>query len=380
MKFWNLIPDAETPSDGVLDIEGPIAEEDWFEDATTPKAFKKTLAGLKNVTVHINSPGGDVLAGADIYSALREHSLNGKGRVKVIITALAASAASVVAMAGDEILISPVAYMMIHNPWSMAVGDAREMRKTAKTLDEITEGLITAYQQRTGKSRDQMKRMLENETWMSAQTCVDEGFADGIYGGEIRAAACAGAGMLTRATPESVRELCARWEKARGAKAAEEEPEDPEKPEAPEEPNEAEAEKAKRSEKRRAKTDPEEAPGADPAEEDPEDPDEDPEEDPEDRAADADGEDPDEDDGEDPEKPEEEPDNADGDEEDPDGDDGEDPEEPEDADGDEEDPDGEDPEDPEDPEEEPEDRAAETAKRAEIARRAAILAGLEWQQ
>ena len=310
MRFWNLMPDAEQPADGVLDIEGPIGEEDWWGDGsmTGSREFRKQLQGMKNVTVHINSPGGDVMAGAEIYSALREHSMNGKGRVKVIITALAASAASVVAMAGDEILISPVAYMMIHNPWSMAVGDAREMRKTAKTLDEITEGLITAYQRRTGKTRDQLKRMLENETWMSAQTCVDEGFADGIYGGEIRAAAMAGAGMMTRETPESIREMCARWEKAHAK--AEEDPEE-------EEP-----------------------------ETEPEDPEEEPETEPEDP----------EEDGEEPEDLAGEPE--------------EDPEETEESDEPEEDPE-------EEPEENPEE---EQAKRAEIARRAAILAGMKWQQ
>lgn len=254
MRFWNLIPDPETPGDGVLDIEGPIAEESWFGDECSSKEFVKTLKGMGNVTVHINSPGGDVMAGAEIYSALREHSLNGRGRVTVIVTALAASAASVVAMAGDEILISPVAYMMIHNPWSMAVGDAKEMRKTAKTLDEITEGLITAYQQRTGKSRDQLKRMLENETWMSAQTCVDEGFADGVYGGEIRAAACAGAGMLTRATPESIRELCARWDRAH-AKAAEDPEEEPD--EEPEEDPDEETEPAEEEPEKDPEKDPE---------------------------------------------------------------------------------------------------------------------------
>ena len=254
MRFWNLIPDPETPGDGVLDIEGPIAEESWFGDECSSREFVKALKDVGNVTVHINSPGGDVMAGAEIYSALREHSLNGRGRVTVIVTALAASAASVVAMAGDEILISPVAYMMIHNPWSMAVGDAKEMRKTAKTLDEITEGLITAYQQRTGKSRDQLKRMLENETWMSAQTCVDEGFADGVYGGEIRAAACAGAGMLTRATPESIRELCARWDRAH-AKAAEDPEEEPE--EETEEPEEGETEPAEEEPEKDPEKDPE---------------------------------------------------------------------------------------------------------------------------
>ena len=254
MRFWNLIPDPETPGDGVLDIEGPIAEESWWGDECSSKEFVKALKDVGNVTVHINSPGGDVMAGAEIYSALREHSLNGRGRVTVIVTALAASAASVVAMAGDEILISPVAYMMIHNPWSMAVGDAKEMRKTARTLDEITEGLITAYQQRTGKSRDQLKRMLENETWMSAQTCVDEGFADGVYGGEIRAAACAGAGMLTKATPESIRELCARWDRAH-AKAAEDPEEEPD--EEPEEDPDEETEPAEEEPEKDPEKDPE---------------------------------------------------------------------------------------------------------------------------
>lgn len=319
MKFWNLIPDAEAPGDGVLDIEGPIAEETFWGDETSSREFKKALAKVGNVTVHINSPGGDVMAGAEIYSALREHSMNGLGKVKVIITALAASAASVVAMAGDEILISPVAYMMIHNPWSITMGDARELRKTAKTLDEITEGLITAYQQRTGKTREQLKRMLENETWMSAQTCVDEGFADGIYGGEIRAAAMAGAGMLTRATPESIREMCARWEASRGAKNEDPE-EDPEETENPNDPEEEPEEDPENAGQDAAQGD---DPGADPEEEDPEDPEEEPEN---------------------PDNPEEEPD------------------------------------DPDEPEEEPDDPEEEQAKRAEIARRAAILAGMSWQQ
>ena len=216
MKFWNLIPDDSVPEDGVLDIEGPIGTEDWYEDGsmTGSRLFKKALQGVRNVTVHINSPGGDVMAGAEIYSALREHSMNGLGKVTVIVTALAASAASVIAMAGDEILISPVAYMMIHNPWSFAMGDAKEMRKTARTLEEIGEGIITAYQRRTGKSRDQLKRMLENETWMSAQTAVDEGFADGVWGGEIRASAMVTGSMCGRATPEAVKALCARWDAA----------------------------------------------------------------------------------------------------------------------------------------------------------------------
>lgn len=343
MTFWNLIPDAETPGDGVLDIEGPITEEAWFKGDVSSRDFKKALKGLKNVTVHINSPGGDVMAGAEIYSALREHSLNGEGKVTVIITALAASAASVVAMAGDEILISPVAYMMIHNPWSMAVGNAKELRKTAKVLDEITEGLITAYQQRTGKTRDQLKKMLDNETYMSATTCIEEGFADGIYGGEIRAAAFAGAGMLTRATPESVKALCARWEASRGAQA-----EDPEKdPEETKNPNDPEEEPEENSENAGEDAAQGDVSGADPAEEEPENPDdpEDPEEDPDE---------PEEPEADETDEPEEDPDDPE-----------EEPDDPE--------------EDPDETEDDPE-KDVEDAIRADIARRAIILAGLEWQQ
>jgi ATP-dependent Clp protease protease subunit len=339
MRFWNLTENAEQAGDGVLDIDGEIVtEKSWFtpSGAVVAKDFRKALAGVKDVTVRINSPGGDVMAGAEIYSALREHSLNGYGKVTVIVTALAASAASVIAMAGDRILMSPTAYMMIHNPWSVAVGDAHEMRKTARTLDVISEGLINAYQQRTGKSRDELKRMLDAETWMSAGTAVTEGFADGIYGevasqGGTRAVAC-----LMSAKAHGAQEIAARYaaesEWAHTGTVPDVRGEDPEEedPEETEEPDEEEEE----AENVRENADPEEEPDADPAEDDP-DPAEDAEEEPND---------PDE---EDPEEPEEAPED-----EDPE-------EEPEEEEPDEEEPDQE-----------------EQAKRAEISRRAAILAAL----
>ena len=234
MSFWNLAPDPEQGADGVLDIDGEIvAEEGWFtpEGACVARNFRAALKGVKNVTVHINSPGGDVMAGAEIYSALREHSMNGLGRVRVEIMGLAASAASVVAMAGDEIWMYPVSYMMIHNPWTFAMGDAKELRKTARTLDVISEGLINAYQTRTGKSRDELKRMLEAETWMSAGTCVAEGFADGVIGGEAsgKAVACLMSGRshgvaeiaARMRSPEEAREIPeARVELARRSRMA----------------------------------------------------------------------------------------------------------------------------------------------------------------
>ena len=255
MTFWNLKNDAEAPDDGVLDIDGEIvAERGWFtpDGACVARDFRKALKGVRNVTVHINSPGGDVMAGAEIYSALREHSLNGEGTVTVIVTALAASAASIIAMAGDRILMHPVAYMMIHNPWIIAMGDAKELRKTARVLDVISEGLISAYETRTGKNRDELKRMLENETWMSAGTCVEEGFADGIYGAEAGAnnagatGACASLARPTMmsAKAHGVQEILQRIRAADPEKEdPEEDPKDPpeEDPEEPDEETEPDA-------------------------------------------------------------------------------------------------------------------------------------------
>ena len=274
MSFWcfknldgkpaePMRPDeSKAPADGILDIDGEIvAEEGWFtpEGAVVAKGFRQRLAQYRNVIVRINSPGGDVMAGAEIYSALKEHSLNGHGRVRVEITALAASAASVIAMAGDEIAMYPTSYMMIHNPWSIAIGDAKEMRKTARTLDVISEGLINAYQQRTGKSRDELKRMLENETWMSAGTAVEQGFADEVIGagaGDAPMAACL---MSSRA--HGVREILEKY----GAmiRAEETEPEE-------EKPNEEPEETEERSENEPENLWEDADEGADPDEDDPE--------------------------------------------------------------------------------------------------------------
>ena len=274
MSFWcfknldgkpaePMRPDeSKAPADGILDIDGEIvAEEGWFtEGAVVAKGFRQRLAQYRNVTVRINSPGGDVMAGAEIYSALKEHSLNGHGRVRVEITALAASAASVIAMAGDEIAMYPTSYMMIHNPWSIVVGDAKEMRKTARTLDVISEGLINAYQQRTGKSRDELKRMLENETWMSAGTAVEQGFADEVIGVAGQDAAPIAACLMS-SREHGIREILDKY----GAmiRAEETEPEE-------EKPNEEPEETEERSEKEPENLWEDADEGADPDEDDPE--------------------------------------------------------------------------------------------------------------
>ena len=178
MSFYNFIRNEdENLTD--LYVEGEITSNGywWGDDACTDaRRFRQRLDRCGDVVVHINSPGGDVFAGAAIYSALRAH----KGNVTVQIVGIAASAASVIAMAGDEVLISPVAYMMIHNPWTLAQGDANEMEHQAEILREIGNGLVAAYAQKTGLETDEIKRLLDAETYMNAETAVELGFADGM--------------------------------------------------------------------------------------------------------------------------------------------------------------------------------------------------------
>lgn len=170
---------ARDEGESVLQIDGEITTgESWWEEGgrITARNFRRSLETCGDVVVYINSPGGDVFAGAEIYTALKEH----RGRVTVKISGIAASAASVIAMAGDEVLMSPVSYMMIHDPWTYAVGNAREMAHQADVLREIGEGLIAAYTAKTGLPRDQIQAMLADETYMNAEKAVELGFADGI--------------------------------------------------------------------------------------------------------------------------------------------------------------------------------------------------------
>ena len=146
----------------------------------TPKLFQKELdAGTGNITVWINSPGGDVFAAAQIYNMLMEY----KGDVTVKVDALAASAASVIAMAGTLVLMSPVGMMMIHNPMTIAIGDSREMQKAGEMLDEVKESIMNAYEIKTGLSRARISHLMDAESWFNAKKAVELGFADGILGG-----------------------------------------------------------------------------------------------------------------------------------------------------------------------------------------------------
>ncbi len=143
----------------------------------TPKAFKEELeAGSGNITVLINSPGGDCIAAASIYNMLASYN----GRVTVKIDGIAASAASVIAMAGDEVLMSPVSMMMIHNPATMAFGDHTDMQKAIDMLDGVKNSIINAYVAKTGLSRTKLSNLMDNETWMDATKALELGFADNI--------------------------------------------------------------------------------------------------------------------------------------------------------------------------------------------------------
>lgn len=184
-KFWNWKnQDGETP-ERVLELNGTIADESWFDDDITPQMFKDELnAGSGAITIWINSPGGDCVAASQIYSMLMDYA----GEVTVKIDGIAASAASVIAMAGTKVLMSPTALMMIHNPSTAAFGDHNDMQKAIDLLEEVKQSIINAYEIKTGQSRAVLSHLMENETWMNAKKAVELGFADGILEDEKKTA------------------------------------------------------------------------------------------------------------------------------------------------------------------------------------------------
>lgn len=137
-RFWNWARDETNPEKRTLLLEGPIAEESWYGDEVTPAAFREELFSADGpIVISVNSPGGDTIAASQIYTMLREYPDD----VTVKITGIAASAASVIAMAGTKVCMSPTAMMMIHNPFTIAMGDSEEMRRAGQLLDEVKESL-----------------------------------------------------------------------------------------------------------------------------------------------------------------------------------------------------------------------------------------------
>ena len=178
-RFWNWTKTAadDNGEQRTLHLEGIIAEQTWLDDEITPALFKEELyAEDSPVTVVINSVGGDCVAAAQIYNMLAEYP----HPVTVKIDGIAASAASVIAMAGNTVLMSPVACMMIHNPATVAMGDHTDMEKAIRMLDAVKDSIVNAYERKTGLSRREISRMMDAETWMDATKAVELGFADGV--------------------------------------------------------------------------------------------------------------------------------------------------------------------------------------------------------
>ena len=175
-KFWKWAKN-EVTGENILRLDGVIAEESWCGDEVTPKNFRDELNSCDgDIEIYINSPGGDVFAASQIYTMLMEY----KGNVTVKIDGLAASAASVIAMAGTTTAMSPTSTIMIHNPFTGTIGDAEEMRACAEFLDEIKESIINAYELKTGLSREKISDLMNAETYMNAKKALELGFCDKI--------------------------------------------------------------------------------------------------------------------------------------------------------------------------------------------------------
>ena len=176
-RFWEWKNQADEGSERVLELYGTIAETSWFDDDVTPKMFHDELfAGKGPVTVWLNSPGGDCIAASQIYTMLMDY----QDDVTIKIDGIAASAASVIAMAGTRVLMAPTALMMIHNPMTMAYGNQADMEKAIEMLDEVKESIMNAYEIKTSLSRAKLSHLMDSETWMNANKAIELGFADDI--------------------------------------------------------------------------------------------------------------------------------------------------------------------------------------------------------
>ena len=194
-RFWAWVQDADSGA-RVLYLDGVIAEESWYADDITPAAFKAELfSGKGDITIWLNSPGGCCIAASRIYALLMDYP----GNVTVKIDGIAASAASVIAMAGTTVLMAPTALLMCHNPFTIAIGDGEEMRKAMDMLAEVKESIINSYEIKTGLPRDRLSELMDAETWLSAYKAIEMGFADGMLQDEKRQSAAGASGSETYA-------------------------------------------------------------------------------------------------------------------------------------------------------------------------------------
>jgi len=187
-KPFNIKCKSETQAEIIIyDEIGPW--DDWGE--ISAKMVDKELKGLPStvnqIDVRINSPGGDVFEGFTIYNRLKQHSAN----ITIYVDGLAASIASIIAMAGDEIVMGEGALMMIHQPWTWARGNVQDLENTIDRLLDIEEQLVKVYQKRTGIDRSEIKSMLAAETWLDADQALEKGFVTELFESEEQIAASA---------------------------------------------------------------------------------------------------------------------------------------------------------------------------------------------
>lgn len=179
-KFWNFISNKDENTAELL-LYGEISEYSWYEDDITPKAFNNDLAGIgavNEITVRINSGGGDVFAAVAIYTRLKEH----KADIAVKIDGWCASAATIIAMAGDTIEISAGGVFMVHNPLACLIGyyNAEELGKVVRELGTVKQSIVNCYMTVTDKQEDEIKKLMSDETWFTAQEAVEAGFCTGV--------------------------------------------------------------------------------------------------------------------------------------------------------------------------------------------------------
>lgn len=175
-KFWEFKA-ATQEKRAALQIYGDISNESWWGDEVTPKQFKQELDGVSgDIDIYINSGGGDVFAGNAIYNMLKRH----EGKKTVHIDGIAASIASIIAMAGDEIIMPENAMMMIHNAWSRVCGDKQKMRKVADEMEKIDGMLASIYAARGTKTAEEYAALMHEETWFTAEEALENGLIDRI--------------------------------------------------------------------------------------------------------------------------------------------------------------------------------------------------------
>lgn len=179
LEKWSPALAAADAGENSISILDAIGTDPWTGDGVTAKRVAAALRGIgadKNVVVNINSPGGDFFEGLAIYELLREH----KGNVTVKVLGLAASAASIVAMAGDEVQIARSGFLMVHNTWVIALGNRNDLRDIADTLEEFDGAALDIYAARASIDQRAIAKMMDKETWIRGETAVEQGFADAL--------------------------------------------------------------------------------------------------------------------------------------------------------------------------------------------------------